>query len=266
MKLALVSNSHENRGRTLRGYNVDGITTVGVQPGEPYGIRFYNTTGSKIQVKVAVDGTDVLTGKKANLETAGRMFVLQPLGSLSLDAWPESTRGGAGFVFANSELSVAANTHGDQTAEGYISVAVFVEDEPFPQPQVVDYPANYLLCGQHPYTRGVRGASPSYGAAKGGVTMGVESMRGPATGAGSYVEQYIGTTRGLTRPKYSELVQVRYVWWSDLERQLADLRIEPTLGHPTGFEPPAAPLADLGNTPRIEDATTVRPTRYSRFA
>ncbi len=255
MELTIVSNGPEGSGRTLRGYDVDGITTVGAVPTEAYGIRFRNTSGSKIQIRIAVDGTDVLTGDKATLETSGRMFVVQPYAGFALDAWPESRQGGARFVFGDVTDSVAAHTHGDLTAKGYISVAVFVEGYQPPQFVREDGPLESYRGGG---TRGATLGGSSYGATR-GATKG-----GPATGAGAYTEQRIGTTTGLREPKYSELCQVRYMWWDDLTNRLRELRIKPAPVHPTGFEPTR--LANLGSTPRLGVDQPAQTLGYSRFA
>lgn len=229
MKLQIVSQLPESRGRVLRPYKLDGIDTVGVFGGEPFAIRFKSNHYDKIQVRLSVDGTDVATGEKANLNPYGKgMWVVRPSGSFEMVAWPETTQGGAAFVFTTVENSVAAHTHGDISAKGYISLAIFTEGR---KPQY--YPRSDL--------RGLE---------KGGLETTTMSMGGPAVGAGSYKSQQIGSAQGLYDPKFDQIIQVRYLWWDDLVRRLQEQGYSTDQIHPSGFEPTR--MADLGSTPRLD--------------
>lgn len=235
MRIQIVSKNPDSVDRILRQYFIDGINTVGVYGSERFALRFVSSSPNMIQVKLAVDGTDVLSGQKADL-SCSRMWVVRPYGTLELEAWPESHEGGARFVFTDVTSSVALHTHGDLSAKGYISAAIFTE-------------------GQPPVYRPT--PRPRY------LSMSAESKsvrdNGPAVGAGEYVEQRIGHAQGLIRPIFSQIVQVRYLWWDDLLAKLHEAGIQP--GHPTGFE--SGKLADLGTTPRL---TTERQTsRLNRF-
>ncbi len=229
-------------GRQLFPYNVDDIPTVGVFGDEPFAIRFQNS-GGKLQVKIAVDGTDVLTGRKADLLTNGRMWVVQPYDQLELEAWPEDRQGGARFVFKTVENSVALHTHGDLSARGYISAAIWAEGYQPPRRSVLE-------------SYGTLGFGNESMTAKGGDTM---RSFGPAVGAGSRVDQRIGTAAGLIQPVFSQIIQVRYLWWDDLQAKLNQQGYpfgkvhQPQ--HPTGFEPfyLNQKLADLGSTPRPQE-------------
>lgn len=244
--LQIVSQSPFFHGRVFKPYYLDGVNNIGVHGNEAFSIRFHNHGGEMVQIKIAVDGTDVLTGGKADL-TPGRMWVVQPHSHMELKAWPESTRGGAQFVFTTVDNSVALHTHGDLSAKGYLSVAVFTEGYTPP-------PLNtYMTMGGGDNLRGLE---------KGG---GPESFGGPAVGAGRFVQQNIGSAQGLREPSFQKIHQVRYLWWDDLKAKLDAAGIPAQFpsagGHPTGFEP--TPLANLGNTPRLG---TPPPTpSYSRF-
>lgn len=241
MDLTLFSRLKSSMGRVLRPYMLDGIQTVGGFNLEPYGIRFRNSTGEKIQAIVAVDGTNVQTGDKARLDEHSRMWVVGPYKSMELIAWPESSRGGAAFVFTSQiGETVAANTHGDLGALGYVSVAVYAEG----------------------YT--VQPIAWNEGRLEKSMTRGVTMGGDFGTGAGEWTGQQIGTAQGLIQPTFSEIVQLRYLPWPELQRQLRMAGIQPQSGHPTGFEPP---MANLRQTPRIGRRTSVatQPT-YERFA
>lgn len=245
----------------FRSYDIDGIPTIGVFGDEPYELRFTNSSGSKIQLRLSVDGTDVVSGNPAtlNLSDGVDTFVVQPHGTVQLKAWLETTKGGGRFVFKHAENSVAMHTHGDALgAMGYLAAAVFTER--YVQPQLSPYPT--------------RGGGLLGGESYRGATRGIpKGASGPGTGVGEYVSQEIGRTRGLIQPEFSETLQVRYLWWDDLVARLRALGIQPPAQHPTGFAQPGNPimtLANLGTTPRPEPlkpvpAVTTTTGEYQRF-
>lgn len=126
--LEVISHHPQFANKSLRKYMVDGIETVGAWGDENFEIRFRNNTSQKIQVKISLDGTDILSGKPADTEVSTKdMWVVNGYDTLSLKAWPENSNGGAGFVFTSANNSVAVHTHGDMSSRGIIAVAVFVE-------------------------------------------------------------------------------------------------------------------------------------------
>jgi hypothetical protein len=130
--LEVISRDSDSKGRRFKEHRLDDNSVIGVFENEPFLIRFKNLTGKKVQVRISVDGTDVLTGKLAHTQpTNDGMWVVQAFGSMELKAWPEDNQGGAEFLFTHTEDSVAANTHGDTSSKGIIAVAVFEEDNAF---------------------------------------------------------------------------------------------------------------------------------------
>lgn len=254
MTLDIISQSLEDRGRAFRQYQVEGINTIGVFGDEPFSIRFANDSWQRVQVKLSLDGTDILTGNQATLDEHERMWVIEPRTELNLQAWPESRQGGARFAFTTVENSVAAHTHGDLTAKGIISAAVFVEGY---RPPV--YHTNFesgIVAKGARQPGGFESASPL---SPESTDYEEDELRGPAIGAGEYVEQHLKTTRGLIQPVYSHLVRVRYLWWDDLVRKLQSQGVPSGPQYPTGFS--GGHLANLGNTPRLGGT----PSGYSRF-
>ena len=253
-ELSLTSRLPDSGGRTLRPYLVDDIDTVGVHGKEPCSIVFANRNSQKVEIRISVDGTDVNSGKQATLDPRDGTptWVVASNGFMQLHAWPETTKGGAEFVFSNPADSVAAHTHGDLGALGYVSVAVFHDD------------AAYVA----PVYRGGGGSSSHhmFGPTRGATRGEMKSAGGPGMGAGEFVEQAIGSARGLIRPVLNRVVQLRYMWWDDLVARLEELKVEAPVQHPTGFLPDRGePLADLGTTPRPESTSTAVAERYPRF-
>jgi len=128
--LEIVSRDKDHDGEVFQAYDIDGDDTIGVSKREPFEIVLRNKTWNRIQVRLSVDGTDVLTGEKATTNPSGKMFLVEGRGTLKLAAWPEDDSKGARFIFGTNNKGVALNTHGDTSGVGVIAAAVFTEGEP----------------------------------------------------------------------------------------------------------------------------------------
>lgn len=281
--LDIVSQHPKFSSKTLRKYNVDGIETVGAWGNEPFEIRFKNNTWKKIQVKLSIDGTDIMTGDLASTEPTEKMWLVDGGASLTLKAWPENNNGGARFVFTSGEKGVAANTHGDVSNRGIIAAAVYVEGAAKPivfyhSPvwETSFYTNNARRCvksfdstrDDDYITKSVCSSDQTLGAASAaGSSMdlisemnsiqsnSIESNRElksqASVGAGEYVNQNIKYVEGLIKPVFTEAVRVRYIWWDELQSKLKETyRVD---SQPSGF-PADKTNIDLGNTPRIKTA------------
>lgn len=250
----------ENREKVLRSYAVQGIQTVGVFGDEPYGIRFTNNTNKRVEVKLSVDGTDVMTGQKANKDPHGQAFIVEAKSYRSqnvlfLKAWVESMSHGGRFVFTTAGNAVAAHTHGDLYALGFISALVFEEGYIPPVYSVTNLERSF-----ESYTKGVSRRSQTRG---GSFEPELESL-GPSTGVGETIEQKMVSVSGLRQPVESELVQVRYLWWDELKSLLKEEGISPNVSlYPTGFI--ETRMANLGETPRLGTRIQASSEEYQRF-
>lgn len=274
--IEIVSQHPDFKGRNLRKYAVDGNQTVGAFGNEPFEIIFKNNTGSKVQLKLSVDGTDILTGQPADTELSKDMWVVNAWGSMRLKAWPETTNGGAAFVFTNSENGVGLHVHGDVSSRGIIAAAVYSEGykPPIYRRRIS---SDYTLGGNS--TKGWYGtlgsasfndASESYDSINfscdaSGSPVTRELNSSAAVGAGSYTEQKISYVSGLIQPKFASVVKVKYVWWEDLVSVLKKTGQDP---YPTatGFPGDEKKLMSIGSTPRLGSTPPEpQPVQYSRF-
>jgi hypothetical protein len=126
--LEIISQHSDYKGKALKKYAIDGIETVGAFGNEPFEILFTNNTATKVQVKISLDGTDILTGDLANTEINKDMWVVGAFASLRLKAWPETNSAGAQFLFTTKTNSVSVHLHGDTSSRGVIAAAVFSEN------------------------------------------------------------------------------------------------------------------------------------------
>lgn len=265
--LEIISAHKSFRNKSLRKYAIDGVDTVGAWGDEPFEIKFRNNTRNKIQVKVSVDGTDVLTCKPADTEISSDMWVVQGHSTLNLKAWPETKNGGAQFVFTHADKSVALNTHGDMSSKGIIAVAVYEEGH-VKEPNVhhhyhwhtpyYDYSLSdssgdwkgHLRRSKSSFsdiTRGINTNDVTISSCDSSNNLSLDDV---AVGAGSFVDQKITYVTGLIEPKLSEIVKVRYVWWDDLKATL-EKNGYANQTSPDGF-PGDKKLVDLGNIPRVD--------------
>lgn len=183
--LEIISQHNQFKNKALRKYYVDGIETVGAWGDEPFEIRFKNNTWQKVQVKITLDGTDILTGKPGDTQVSKDMWVVNGYGTLNLKAWPETNNGGAGFVFTSANNSVAAHTHGDMSNRGIIAAAVFVEGHV--EPIRISNPVYETHHHHHHYDRR-KSCSPYWGGNTliGGTTYGSGGITYGGTSAGDY--------------------------------------------------------------------------------
>lgn len=291
--LEIVSHHPDFNGKTLKQFYVDGINTVGAFE-EEFEVRFKNNTNQKILVKLSIDGTDIFSGKKADTQVSKDMWVVNAYATLALKAWPETTQGGAAFVFTSANNSVAVHTHGDLSSRGIIAAAVFIEGQPtftwtYPivinQPYYVPvYPPYYYqnnLCTDYTVTcRGNLGSSSStivndvsrittnnnswsyFNDDTTNSTVPLEQL--VSVGAGNQVDQKISYVAGLNKPVFTETVRVRYLWWDQLTEKLRTTTV--VEAHPSGFPVDKIHGINLGNTPRLghHKQAARAPISYSR--
>lgn len=102
-----------------------GATFVAGELGERYAIRIENDSNERVEVVVAVDGRDVVSGKLADA-TRQRGYVVQPFGSVVIDGFRRSHDHVAAFRFTDVEDSFSGRMGSGHQA-GNITVAVFRE-------------------------------------------------------------------------------------------------------------------------------------------
>jgi hypothetical protein len=101
--------------------------------GENYGIVIRNTTPERIGVVIAVDGRNIISGKKSDLKNNENMYVINGYGHARYDGWRTDRDTVHRFYFTATDDSYAVRTFNDSSAMGVIAVAVYREKER-PQP------------------------------------------------------------------------------------------------------------------------------------
>lgn len=93
---------------------------------ERYRIRVSNPSNKRIGVVIAVDGRNIISGKKSHLGSHERMYILDPYQSQEYDGWRTGKNQINRFYFTGMNDSYAAHW-GDQTAMGVVAIAVYNE-------------------------------------------------------------------------------------------------------------------------------------------
>ena len=152
--LEIISKHSKSDGKSFKQHLIDGHSTIGVLKNEPFEILFTNHTAEKVQCRISMDGLDILTGEPASTTSTGKMWLVNRYGTLRLKAWPETTSGGAQFVFTSAEKSVALHTSGDLSNRGIIACAVYREGyKPYYYSNNAYYQGGGNVCkgGSEPY-------------------------------------------------------------------------------------------------------------------
>ena len=97
--------------------------------GENYSLLIRNHLSERIGVVVAVDGRNIITGKKSFLGSGEMMYIVEPYGQARLDGWRTSDENVNRFYFTSSDDSYSVRTFSDTSAMGVIAVAVFREKQ-----------------------------------------------------------------------------------------------------------------------------------------
>lgn len=105
------------------------------RPGEPYGIVVRNTGPERIGLVIAVDGRNIINGRRSDLTSSEQMYILGPYETGRYDGWRTSDDEVHRFFFTNTEDSYSVRTFSDSSALGVIAVAVYRERER-PQPKL----------------------------------------------------------------------------------------------------------------------------------
>jgi hypothetical protein len=96
---------------------------------ETYGIVVRNSSSERIGLVIAVDGRNIISGKRSDLRCSEQMYIVGPYETAQYDGWRTGRDEVHRFFFTNTEDSYSVRTFSDSSALGVIAVAVFREKE-----------------------------------------------------------------------------------------------------------------------------------------
>ncbi len=182
--------------------------------GENYGIVIRNMTPDRIGAVIAVDGRNIISGKKSDLKNSEDMYIVNGYEHGKYDGWRTAGDKVHKFYFTDTADSYTMRTFSDSTAMGVIAVAIYREKE---QPK--------LLYEQK--RRGNTPSTPSAGSSAKGKAGGAKDE---SAGTGFGDEQYSPVTRVAFEPDLmpAQKTLVKYEWREVLCRKgILNCRQEP---------------------------------------
>jgi len=97
--------------------------------GDNYGIVITNRTPERVGVVIAVDGRNIISGKRSDLKNTENMYIVNAYETARYDGWRTSNSQVHRFYFTDEADSYSVKTFGDQSAMGVIAMAVYREKE-----------------------------------------------------------------------------------------------------------------------------------------
>ena len=166
--------------------------------GENYGIVIRNTTPDRVGVVIAVDGRNIISGKKSNLKNNEDMYLVNSYDSARYDGWRTDKDTVHKFYFTDIADSYSMRTFGDSTSMGVIAVAVYREREQ-PKPQ---------------YENKRQESAPAAPSAEGSARSKLGGTRDEAAGTGFGDPQYSPVIRVAFEPDPNPIqkILVKYEW------------------------------------------------------
>ena len=104
-------------------------TYLEARKGENYSILIRNNTPDRVGVVIAVDGRNIITGKKSFLNNNEMMYIVAPYSTTKLEGWRTDQDTVHRFYFTDTKDSYSVRTFGDTSAMGVIAVSAFREKE-----------------------------------------------------------------------------------------------------------------------------------------
>ena len=102
--------------------------------GQRYAVQVANRSDRRIGVVIAVDGRNIIDGKKSELQRSEQMYILGPYETNTFEGWRTGTDRTNRFYFTEQPDSYAEKVFSDASAMGTIALAVYRERLPEPIP------------------------------------------------------------------------------------------------------------------------------------
>jgi len=166
--------------------------------GENYGIVIRNITPERIGVVIAVDGRNIISGKKSDLKNGEDMYIVNGYEHGKYDGWRTASDKVHKFYFTDMGDSYAMRTFSDSTAMGVIAVAIYREKE---RPRLS-------------YEQKRRDSAPAAPSAESSVKSKAGTARDESAGTGFGDKQYSPVIRVAFEPDPTPVQKtlVKYEW------------------------------------------------------
>lgn len=187
--------------------------------GDNYRIVVTNRLNRRVGLVIAVDGRNIITGRKSWLASSERMYILEPYGSGEFGGWRTGDDRINRFFFTDAGNSYAA-AFKDESAMGVIAVAAY--------PEVIRYqPSRALEQSLSDRAAGAVAPAPAAPAAEAaGKSARAKAERAAGTGYGHEEYSPVVTVAFEPESRAAEKLLIKYEWRATLCRQ-GIIRCEP---------------------------------------
>lgn len=183
--------------------------------GDHYRIVVCNQLPRRVGLVIAVDGRNIISGKKSWLSANERMYILEPYASGEYGGWRTGDNRINRFFFTEAASSYAA-AFKDESAMGVIAVAAYPEAVPVQESRSYEQSV-------HDGAFRAKSAAPATPApaaeASGNSTMAKKAERATGTGYGHSEYSPVTTVAFTPEQRASEKVLIKYEWRATLCRQ-----------------------------------------------
>jgi hypothetical protein len=179
--------------------------------GERYSIRVTNRSGRRIGVVIAVDGRNIISGKKSDLKRDERMYIIGPYEANTFEGWRTGMDRTNRFYFTEVGDSYAEKVFHDASAMGTIALAVYREK----RLEVIPYSEQQFRLRDAPATAAPQGRAESDATGK------LEKKGDEEAGTGFGEKTYSPSRVVPFDPEQgpAEKIVLKYEWRSELCRK-----------------------------------------------
>jgi hypothetical protein len=179
--------------------------------GARYSIQVTNRSGGRIGVVIAVDGRNIISGKKSDLKRDERMYIIGPHETNTFEGWRTDMDRTNRFYFTEASDSYAEKVFDDASAMGTIALAMYRERPP----EVIPYSEGQFRMRDAPAPAAAQGRSESGAAGK------LEKKRDKEAGTGFGETAYSPSRVVHFDPEQepAEKIVLKYEWRSELCRK-----------------------------------------------
>jgi hypothetical protein len=182
--------------------------------GQNYSIVIHNRTVERFGIVIAVDGRNIISGKKSDLKNSEDMYIVNGYEHGKYDGWRTASDKVHKFYFTDMSDSYAMRTFSDSTAMGVIAVAIYREKE---RPKLL-------------YEQKRLDNAPAAPSAESSAKGKAGAVRGERAGTGFGEEQYSPVIRVAFEPDLNpaQKTLLKYEWREVLCRKgILNCKLEP---------------------------------------
>lgn len=176
--------------------------------GQRYSIQVINKSYRRIGVVIAVDGRNIIDGKKSDLKRNERMYIIGPYETNTFEGWRTGMDRTNRFYFTEQSDSYTEKVFADASAMGTIALAVYREK----LPEIVPYSGGTFRMKESP-----SGAAPCV-PGESHSTDKLEQKKNEQAGTGFGETTYSPAYRVHFDPErtMAEKIVMKYEWRSEL--------------------------------------------------